>query len=177
MLRGLIFALTLAFLSAACRQDQGETLFEILYPPFDFTLMPGQPVFQSFVIAQAELDGGYATALEEQQRQYGRGGRSQWFFARITSLSGEDFGQLRSVDLRVCAVGQANGCDQFDVLFSVDDLYRRRDRVINLNPGLRNFKGLFEGGQLRLELVFDSGETTSRSIDCRLEWSVRGVRR
>lgn len=97
-------------------------------------------------------------------------------FARITSLSGEDFSQLRGIDLRICSVDERN-CTEFDVLFSVDDLFRRRDLRINLNPGLRNFLEVFNEEFVRLEIVFTSGQTTTQSIDCRLEWGIRGVAR
>jgi len=170
----LLLSIVLAF---GCQQDLGEQLFEINYPPLDFTLPPGQPPFQAFVLAQSNMTSRFEDALNNNNISADEVDEVSGLFARITSLSGEDFGQLEGVDLRLCPVGQTNGCSEFDILFSIDNLYRRREVVINLNPGLRNFKELFESDRFDMELVFFSGETTNQSIDCRLEWSVRGVNR
>ena len=166
----------LLLLLFGCPQDRGETLFEIIYEPINFTLTPGQPSFQSFVIARPNLPTRFAATLQGNSVSLDQLDEISGLFARVSSLSGEDFSQLRSIDLRVCPV-EENNCTEFDVLFSVNDLYRRRDINVNLNPGLRNFREVFEEELVRFELVFVSGETTTQSIDCRLEWGVRGVSR
>jgi hypothetical protein len=173
----LLLAIVITFFSSGCRNDNGEQLFVINYPIQDFNLPPGIPSFQSFVVARANVASLYEQALSDNNVSMDEVDEVGGFFARITSLSGEDFGQLREVDLRICPVAQPNGCDQFDILFSVDDLYLRRDLILNLNPGLRNFKELVSSGNYRMELVFVFAETSSQSIDCRLEWSIRGVSR
>lgn len=176
-MRQLLCLSLLVLFFSGCPQDRGDELFQIIYPPVEFTLPPGQPPFQTFVVAQPNMLSGYEDALTGNNVSMDQVDEVSGLFARITSLSGEDFGQLRSVDLRVCPLGQPTGCTEFDLLFSVDDLFRRREQVINLNPGLRNFKELYEEGRFRMEIVFVAGETTNQSIDCRLEWSVRGVAR
>lgn len=173
----LLLAAATLLLSSGCRDDSAEQLFVINYPIQDFNLPPGVPSFQSFVVARDNMASMYQQALSNNNVSMDQVDEVGGFFARITSLSGEDFGQLREVDLRICPVDQANGCDQFDVLFSVDDLFLRRDLILNLNPGLRNFKALVAEGNFRMELVFVFAETSSQSIDCRLEWSIRGVSR
>lgn len=159
-----------------CPQDRGETLFEIIYDPIDFTLLPGQPSFEAFVVARPNLPTRFLSTLQSSNVSLDELSEVSGLFARITSLSGEDFSQLRGIDLRVCPVSERN-CTPFDVLFSVDDLFRRRDLRINLNPGLRNFLEVFNQEFVRLEIVFTSGQTTTQSIDCRLEWGIRGVAR
>lgn len=173
----LLFPFLLVLLAFGCQNDTGEQLFQITYPPRDFTLSAGVPAFQSFVVALDNMPSQYETALNGANVSRDQVDEVSGFFARITSLSGEDFGQLSRANLRICPVDQENGCNQFDILFSLDDLYQRRDLVLNLNPGLRNFKELVESGNFRMELVFFFAETSTRSIDCRLEWSVRGVNR
>lgn len=167
----------LLLLFFGCPNDRGEQLFELIYEPIDFTLPAGQPAFQSFVFAREAVPTRYDFILQNNNIAPDEVDEVSGLFARITSLDGQDFAQLRGVELRLCPVNQDLGCNQFDILFSVDDLFRRRDLIINLNPGLRNFKELFQNEFVRLELVFTSGETTTQSIDCRLEWSVRGVNR
>jgi hypothetical protein len=92
--------------------------------------------------------------------------------ARVTSLSGEDFSEIERIELRACPVGQVGGCDQRDIMFSQSDLFRRRQQTIDLSPGLINFRELFLGSDnVRIELVFFPGITTSRTIEARLEWA------
>ena len=92
--------------------------------------------------------------------------------ARVVSLTGEDFSEIERIEIRACTVGTPRGCNQQDIMFSVDDLFRRRQQTINLNPSLVNFKTLFVGNDnVRIELVFRSGITTSRIIEARLEWT------
>jgi hypothetical protein len=94
------------------------------------------------------------------------------FRARVTSLTGEDFSEIERIELRACPVGSTNGCDQRDIMFSQSDLFRRRQQTIDLSPGLVNFKDLFLGNDnVRIELVFFPGITTSRTIEARLEWA------
>lgn len=173
-----LFPLILAvLLFSHCDPDRGEQLFEIVYEPIDFTLSPGQPSFQSLVVARPAINTRLAATLQSSNVSLEQLDEISGLFARVVSLSGEDFGEFRSIDLRLCPVGQTGGCTEFDLLFSVDDLFRRRDNVINLNPGLRNFRDLYDSEQVRLEIVFLAGQTTTQSIDCRLEWSIRGVSR
>lgn len=175
MLR-LSFFLWLVLLVAGCRDDEGEQLFTTVYPPLDFQLTAGIPPFQAFVVRLEEVNSQWTESLDGANVSPDQVDEVGGFFARITSLSGEDFGQLREVELRICPLDQGN-CDQFDILFSLDDLYLRRNLVLNLNPGLRNFRELVSSGRFNFELVFFYGETASQSIDCRLEWAIRGVAR
>lgn len=166
----------LLLLLFGCPQDRGETLFEIIYEPINFTLTPGQPSFEARVLSRANHPTRFTSTLQSSNVSLDQVDEISGLFARITSLSGEDFSELRSIDLRVCPVDQS-ACTDFDVLFSVNDLFRRRDISVNLNPGLRNFIDVFQEDVVRMEWVFVSGQSTTQSIDCRLEWSVRGVSR
>ncbi|MCX8212162.1 MAG: hypothetical protein ACJATN_001181 [Neolewinella sp.] len=57
-------------------------------------------------------------------------------------------------------------------MFSQSDLFRRRQQSVDLSPQLLNFKDLFLGNDnVRIELVFRPGSTTSRTIEARLEWA------
>lgn len=173
----LLFFLSVLFLSTGCRQEGlGDRLFEITYPVTDFAVPAGRPNFQTLVISQDRLTTGFveemmrtSTATEDIDAVGG-------LRARVVSLNGEDFSEIERIELRACPVGQANGCSQFDLLFSVDDLFRRRQQTVNLNPGLRNFRELFLGNeQVRVELVLSPGITTSRNIEARLEWAIQAV--
>ena len=58
-------------------------------------------------------------------------------------------------------------------MFSVDDLGGRRQQVIDLNPGQKNFRNIFlDNEEVRMELVITPFNVTSQNIDARLEWTV-----
>jgi len=154
--------------------NTGDRLFEVPYPIRNDIIMPaGQPVRSSFVNAQNSIPTGLMEAMRlasvspDEIDVYGG------FRARVTSLTGEDFGEIERIELRACPVGSANGCSRTtDIMFSQSDLFRRRQQTIDLSPGLVNFKDLFLGNDnVRIELIFFPGITTSRTIEARLEWS------
>lgn len=155
------------------RDTNGDRLFEVPYPIVDDILVPaGQVRSRSFVNAQNRVPTGLEEAMRlasvspDEIDVYGG------FRARVVSLTGDDFSEIERIELRACPVGTPNGCDQRSIMFSQSDLFRRRQQTIDLNPGLINFRDLFLGNDdVRIELVFFAGTTTSRTIEARLEWS------
>ncbi len=172
-----IFSLTLILLLAlGCRGDaEGVRLFEVTYPVIEFDIPAGQAPFSSFVVAQPNLATGFTEAIADAGLDANDVDLVGGLRARVTSLTGDDFGQFERIELRACPVGQAGGCDRFDLLFSVSDLFRRRQLSVPLNPGLRNFRELFLEDRMQVELVMFAGEFTSVSLQARLEWSVQAV--
>ncbi|MBC6995648.1 hypothetical protein QWY85_06415 [Neolewinella lacunae] len=166
----------LAFCTTCQRNPAGTRLFEVIYPVTDFVIPAGQPSFQTLVIAQNRVPTGFVDEMLRTGVAAGDIDLVGGLRARVTSLTNDDFGEIERMELRVCPVGQAGGCDQFDLLFSVDDLFRRRQDVVNLSPGLRNFRELFLGSEtVRVELIITPGITTSRTLEARLEWSATAV--
>ncbi|MEO0732852.1 MAG: hypothetical protein AAFZ52_08460 [Bacteroidota bacterium] len=167
------------FLSAGCREEfGGDRLFEVAYPVQDVFVPAGVVFPTTHVFAVPRLP---TTILSEMQRtdtgaddiEYIGGLR-----ARVTSLNGEDFAELESIDLRVCPVGQPLGCQILDRMFITRDLFGRRDLVVNLNPVPleRNFRNLLlTDEEVRLEVVFTPGQTTSRVVEARVEWAIHAV--
>ncbi|MEM7575135.1 MAG: hypothetical protein AAF433_19675 [Bacteroidota bacterium] len=174
MLR-LLLILAAAVMLTGCPSDNRESLFEITYEPLNFVFPAGLPSFQTFVVSRAVVESRFDAALTDNNVNRDQVDEIGGLFARLTALSGEDFSQLRRVDLRICPTNQTTGCTEFDVLFSADDLFGRRQQTIRMNPSLRNFTELVESGQFRFELVISPGETTNSNIDCRLEWGIRAV--
>lgn len=164
----------LLLLCATCSRDQRESLFEITYDPIEFAFESGVASVESFVVSRV-LDSRFDQAIASANVNLDQIDEVGGLFARLTALSADDFRQLRRAEIRICPVDQTLGCTQFDVLFTADDLFGRRDQVIRLNPSLRNFKELVSSGNFRFELVLRPGETTSTNIQCRLEWGIRGV--
>ncbi|MEM9261008.1 MAG: hypothetical protein AAGA62_15300 [Bacteroidota bacterium] len=172
-----LLVLGILFFGSACeREFAGDRLFEVIYPVTEFNIPAGQPNFSTFVIAQPQVLTNFVDEISQANVTVADIDNVSGLRARVTSLSGEDFGEIERIELRVCTVGQSGGCDQFNLLFSVDDLFRRRQQTVNLNPGLRNFRELFVSSDLvRVELVITPGITTSQNIQARLEWSVQAV--
>jgi len=168
----------LLLLTPACKQDfAGERLFEITYPVInDIVVPPGTtPVF-SYVNSQPQLETRFMQEMLAAEVTIEDIDNVSGLRARVTSLNGEDFGEIERIELRACPVGQANGWDRFDLMFSVDDLFRRRQQTIDLSPGLKNFRELFlTQDAVRMEVIFTPGITTSRTIEARLEWAVQAV--
>ncbi|TXF88771.1 hypothetical protein FUA23_13040 [Neolewinella aurantiaca] len=173
IVRFLYFALPCLFLISACKRDtNGDLLFEVPYPVVNFVIPAGVPSFQTFVISQNSVPTGLVEAMRvanvtaDDIDVYGG------LRARVVSLSGEDFSEIERIELRACPVGTAFGCDQASIVFSQSDLYRRRQQSVDLSPQLLNFKNLFLGNDnVRIELVFQPGITTSQTIEARLEWA------
>lgn len=172
-----VLVLGILFFGSACQRDfVGDRLFEVTYPVIEFNIPAGQPNFSTFVIAQPQVFTNFVDEINQANVTAEDIDNVSGLRARVTSLSGEDFGEIERIELRVCTVGQSGGCDQFNLLFSVDDLFRRRQQTVNLNPGLRNFRELFVGNEIiRMELVISPGITTSQNIQARLEWAVQAV--
>ncbi|MCP9234461.1 hypothetical protein [Lewinella sp. JB7] len=157
------------------RSTFGDRLFEINYPVVDITIPAGQPSFRTYVVAQPQLETGFQQAMidngVEPSDIYLVGGVR----ARLTSLSGEDFREIERIELRVCPASESD-CTFIDLMFSISDLGGRRQQVVNLNPGEKNFRNLFlEREEVRMELVIFPFDVTTQNIDARLEWTIGAV--
>lgn len=168
----LLSAVTLLCCFGCNRNPDGDRLFEVIYPVTEFDIPAGQARFRSFVVAQPVVQ----TRFTDEMARAGVTAEDidlvGGLRARVISLTGDDFSEYERVELRVCPVGQENGCSQFDLLFSVDDLFRRRQLTVDLNPGLKNHRELFLGDRMRVELIFTAGDISSVALQARLEWSV-----
>jgi len=134
----------------------------------------GQPSFRTFVAARPIIPTAAIEALNDAQLSPDDVEILGGLRARVVSLTGEDFSEIERIELRACPVGSTLGCQSLtSLVFSQGDLFRRRQQSIALSPGVLNFKTLFLGNDnIRLELVFQPGITTSRTIEARLEWAM-----
>jgi len=173
----LLFSLLVLFLSSTCKREGiGEVLFEIPFPVLEFEVLGGEiPAITRVIsldfVATGLRDAMAAAGVTEEDINVVGGLR-----ARVVSLTGENFSEMERITLRACAVGSTGGCfDPLSQLFTVDDLFGRRQQTVNLNPTPINFKEFFlDNEQVRLELTFQSAVTTSRNLEGRLEWTLAG---
>lgn len=169
----MYLALPCLLLVSSCkREGPGDILFEILYPIDEIAILSGQSSIQTIVVPQNSVPTGLVDAMRDANVTADDIDVFGGLRARVVSVSGEDFSEVERIEIRACPVGTPGGCDQFSLMFSVDDLFGRRQQTINLNPSPVNFKTLFLGNDnVRIELVFRFGITTSRNIEARLEWA------
>ena len=154
------------------RDTNGDRLFEVPYPVTEFTIPAGWPTFQTHVTPQNSIPTGLEAAMQVASISPDEIDIYGGLRARVVSLTGEDFSEINRIELRACPVGTVGGCVSSDLMFSQSDLFRRRQQSIDLSPGLVNFKDLFLGNDnVRIELVFFPGTTTTRVIEGRLEWA------
>ncbi len=173
-MRYLLALLGLCVLSACPSSNRGERLFDITYDPIEFIVPAGQVAPQLFVISQASMVTRFLSTLDASAFTADDVDQVGGIRARIVSLSGEDFREIRRVELRVCPTSEPQ-CSIADIMFSVDH-DGRRQQVINLNPGLRNFRTLYlDQEAVRMEVVFHPLGVTSQNIETRLEWTIGAV--
>ncbi len=158
-----------------CREDVGERLFELLYPPQEFQIPAGYSPFQALVFEYNNIPTNYGNFLDNSGHSRDEVTQVVPLFGRLTSLDGLDFGFLSAVSVRVCPIGP-DPCTQFDEVFFLDDLFRRNLTVLNLDPGLRNVEDLLSGDLYKMELVFFAGEVTPYVVDCRFEYGFEAVK-
>ena len=159
----------LVLLASACRDDVGEFLFEMNYPPRTLTLPAGTNTFTASVLSSNNIPTNYPDYLANSGHSAADVMKIQPTFARLESLDGLDIGFLSEISIRICPINQTN-CTMADEAFYIDDLYRRNISSTRLQPGLRNFKELLSGNLYKMEGVFFLGEISPYSVDFRLEY-------
>ncbi|WP_020537165.1 hypothetical protein [Lewinella cohaerens] len=164
-----LFLLTVVTLFGSCRDEIGESLFEMDYPPKSFTLAAGTNTFVSSVVAVSNIPTNYPSFLNASGYSATDVTKIVPRYARLVSVDGLDTGFLSEVSVRICPNSQQD-CTAADEAFYIDDIYRRNISNINLLPALGNFKDLLSSGLYKLEVVFFLGEISPYSVDFRLEY-------
>jgi hypothetical protein len=174
-LYSVFFLFIVVMLFSACRDEIGESLFEMDYPPKSFTLPAGANTFASAVIAISNIPTNYPNFLNASGYSNMDVTKIVPRYARLVSVDGLDTGFLSEVSVRVCPNSQQD-CTLADEAFHINDLYRRNITNINLQPGLANFRDLLSSGLYRLEVVFFLGEIAPYSVDFRLEYGFQAFK-
>lgn len=170
IMRLFIFIIFSSLLLSTCRDDVGEPLFEIFYPPIDFSTLPGVSPFAADVVQARNIPTNYLQFVNAHGADPMDVNRILPNFARLISVDGLDLGHISSVSLRICPNEQQD-CTLADEVFFRDDLFRRQNTTIDLDPGLRGVKDLLTDELYKLEVVFTYADITPYSIDWRLEYA------
>lgn len=171
-----LFALLLLVLliSAACKKERRERIFEMTYPGFEFQLPAGLSQFQARVFAFPLVATDIDNYLQQFSTDTSAIGAISPLYALITNSNNVDFDFLEEVSVRACPVGTE--CSSFDEVFYLDNLRNRSLTRLNLLPTLRNMRSLLTQKNYRLEIVFFLSEISPFTIDCRLEMGFEAVR-
>lgn len=173
----LLFAFFMLFFCSTCKREGiGEVLFEIPFPVLEFEVLGGEIPAITRVVSRDFVQTGLLEAMAAAGVTADNINVIGGLRARVVSLTGDDFSEMERITLRACAVGSTGGCfDPLSQMFTVEDLFGRRQQTVNLNPTPINFKQFFlDNEQVRLELTFQSAVTTTRNLEGRLEWTLAG---
>lgn len=165
----------LVLLFSSCRDDVGELLFELNYPPRTFSLPAGTNTFTAAVFSANNLPTSYPDFLASSGHSAGDVNSIIPNFARLESQDGLDIGFLSEISLRICPINEPN-CTVADEAFYIDDLYRRNITGTGLQPGLNDFKELLSGNLYKIEVVFFLAEIAPYTVDFRLDYGFRAYR-
>lgn len=168
-MRLFLFISFCSLVLVTCRNDNGEPLFEMTYLPLNFSTQGGQTPFVADVVQVSNIPARYLEFVNAQGADAMEVNRILPRFARLISVDGLDLGHLSSISLRICPNEQED-CTLADEVFFRDDLVRRQQTTIDLDPGLRSVKDLLTGNRYKLEVVFTYANITPYSIDWRLEY-------
>lgn len=174
-MRLLLLAVCFTFLALGCRQDNGEALFDLIYPPVEFTLPSGQPTFISNVKPFNYIPTKYTAVLTDNMVDPMDVNRILPFYARLVSLDGIELGFLSSVSIRVCPTTEQD-CTLTDEVFFINDLFNRRITTIDIAPGLANVKDILSSDLYKLEVVLINAQTNVANVRFRLEYGFRAYK-
>jgi len=164
-------------LVSACRQDNGERVFEMVFPNITFEIPAGlnatfQQVFQiplvptniDTYLAENGTDTALITAIAP-------------FTATLTSLEGVafDYDFVEGISIRICDPVKP-ACFDGDEVFYIDNLQGRGGQTIRLIPGLRNAKRDLIRRHFRMEAVFFFAYTTPYSVRSRLQMNFEALK-
>lgn len=156
-------------LLGGCREDGGESLFEMVYPPQNFEIQAGRNTIISDNFAFFDIPTRFEASLNSSSHSADEVTQILPRYARLVSADGQDFSFLREISVRICP-NNGEQCDLSDEVFYINDLWRRRLTTINLDPGLRNVKDILTDTRYQLNVVVSYAEITPYTMQCRFEY-------
>jgi hypothetical protein len=167
----------MALLAVACRKDERERLFDLVYPNIPFELPAGLP---PGLIPRALVLDGFSSNLRYYLDTYNTDTSAIAgifpYAASIRSLDGSDLDFFEEISVRICPQGSTS-CTQADEVFYIDNLQQNRTGFqVRLLPTLINARRHFYKERFKLEVWFFLRFPSPRIIPCRLEMQFEAVR-
>ncbi len=168
-------ALSQLLLLVGCSKIEREQLFEIPYPPLDFTLPAGVPPTSLWVQDYPALTSAFTALAQQNGVDTALVAGVFPLRARLSSRDGTVLDFFNSIQVLLCKAGTRECSLLGDEIFFIDQLLGRGDIIINLQPGLRNVKDEFGEEVIHLQLVFNFNRPTPGTIDCRFDMTFEAV--
>jgi hypothetical protein len=174
MIQKITTAFLFIFLLFACVKDNGQRLFEMVYPNIQFTIPPGLNSFLPRVFEVPTMKTNINFYLKENNMEIERVKAISPYSARISALDNFDYDFVREISIRVCPIGN-DPCTPADEVFYIDNIQRRAGNRVDLLPTLRNAKPILSIDRFKLEVLFFFDTTTPYSVDSRLDMTFEAV--
>ena len=173
--KGTILILTI-LMAWGCRDDDGEFVFEMVFPDINFEIPAGLGTFSSYVFEIDDMPSNIDFYLSANSLDTADIKAINPTFARIQSLDpGVDFEYIREISIRVCPVGP-EPCTAIDEVFFIDNFTLLEGDRIDLLPSLRNAKRDLAEENFKMEVVFIFNYITPYSALCRMDLNFQAVR-
>jgi len=174
----IVFALILA-LVAACRGDNEDVLFEIVYPNITFTIPAG---LSAGAVPQVLEFDNFESRIDEYLREHGQAIETidaiRAARATMTAIDNDgDYAFLGGISIRMCP-RNTESCREAEEVFYLEgrDLYRRAGSTVDLLPTLINAKRQLQEERVKLEVWLFLNEVSPTSIRTRLDLQFQAVR-
>lgn len=174
-MRPFYYAAVSLLLAVGCAKDQAVRLFEMRYINHEFAVPAGHSPISGAMVYQKIIPSFYEENRTANDVAEGEVASIRPYFATMTSISGLDFSYLSSISIRVCE-SSAAACTEFDEVFFLGDLYRRRLTQLRLDPGLQTKTSLLQQDGFKLEVVLFPAEVTPYAMDFQLDFAFEAVK-
>lgn len=145
---GIITLLVSLLLS--CTKDEGEVLFEMVYPNFEVSIPPGLGTLSSHVLNISNIDTNIDFFLNNAGITAEQLNTISPARATLTSLDGFDFDIIDEISIRICDPQDIN-CNL--EIFYLDNIPFNIGAELRMQPTLADVKQFLTLEQFRIELV------------------------
>lgn len=174
-----VLFLLLAGLLAACRGDNRDVLFDIVYPNITFTIPAG---LSGGAVPQVLEFDNFDSQIDDYLKEYGQNIETidaiRPAQATMTAINNDaDYDFLGGISIRVCP-RNTESCREAEEVFYLEgqDLYRRAGSTVDLLPTLINAKRQLQEERVKLEIWLFLNEVSPTSIRTRLDLQFQAVR-
>lgn len=154
LLRRMIIWGMLVLLLSTCRQDNRQTLFEMIYPNIVFEMPAGLTGSLPRVFEQNGLRTNFRAYLNEFNVDTALITGIEPISATLAALTDERFDFLREVSIRICDAESAS-CNVAEEVFYLDNIQNQRvGSELRLLPTLINAERVLTQERFKLEVWF-----------------------
>ena len=175
----IIALLGTVLLSASCRKDNKEVLFDMTYANLTFEVLPGISGSQALVFSFPAVESQITSFLSQNGVTLEEIGSIQPIRARIESTDGRSFYFVQRAEIRVCTVDQSDCEPLIDQAFEISDLNGSASTFIDLIPGLQSRTDLLTAEYFKLEVILhlNIGTVTPYAVNSRATVTFEAIKK